>query len=154
MAKEAVPRLVGLAALEADLPDLIRVELYMEELAAQMAATEELLIMAVRRMEQLVQDREQRPANGETHREPCMQEAEEVPLPETWIMAQALEDPAAVEREEHCQTAPVFPLQQELPIPAVEAVAERHTGPEPLTMERPADPGSVLSAGDIKRRSR
>lgn len=145
---------MGLAALEADLPDLIRVELYMEELAAQMAATEELLIMAVRRMEQLVQDREQRPANGETHREPCMQEAEEVPLPETWIMAQALEDPAAVEREEHCQTAPVFPLQQELPIPAVEAVAERHTGPEPLTMERPADPGSVLSAGDIKRRSR
>lgn len=52
------------------------------------------------------------------------------------------------------QVTLVFLLQQELPIPAVEAVAERPTGPEPLTMERPADPGSVLSAGDIKRRSR
>lgn len=145
---------MGLAAQAVDPQGLIEKALYMAAQAVLTAETEELLIMAVRRMEQLVQDREQRPANGETHREPCMQEAEEVPLPETWIMAQALEDPAAVEREEHCQTAPVFPLQQELPIPAVEAVAERHTGPEPLTMERPADPGSVLSAGDIKRRSR
>lgn len=141
-------------ALEADPQGLIETALYMAALAAQMAATEVLLTMAARVMEQLVPDREQQHVSGAVHQEHYMQEAEEVPLPETWIMAQALEDPAAVERAEHCQTAPVFPLQQELPIPAVEAVAERPTGPEPLTMERPADPGSVLSAGDIKRRSR
>lgn len=80
MAKEAVPRLVGLAALEADLPDLIRVELYMEELAAQMAATEVLLTMAARVMEQLVPDREQQHVSGAVHQEHYMQEAEEVRL--------------------------------------------------------------------------
>lgn len=52
------------------------------------------------------------------------------------------------------QVTLVFLLHLELLILAEVVVAERHTGPEPLTMERPADPGSVLSAGDIKRRSR
>ena len=71
---------MGLAALEADLPDLIRVELYMEELAAQMAATEVLLTMAARVMEQLVPDREQQHVSGAVHQEHYMQEAEEVRL--------------------------------------------------------------------------
>ena len=49
------------------------------------------------------------------------------------------------------QVTLVFLLHLELLILAEVVVAERHTGPEPLTMEHP---GSVLSAGDIKRRSR
>lgn len=52
----------------------------MEELAAQMAATEVLLTMAARVMEQLVPDREQQHVSGAVHQEHYMQEAEEVRL--------------------------------------------------------------------------
>ena len=59
-------------ALEADPQGLIE--------TAQMAATEVLLTMAARVMEQLVPDREQQHVSGAVHQEHYMQEAEEVRL--------------------------------------------------------------------------
>ena len=79
-AKEAVPRPADLVALEADPQGLIETALYMAALAAQMAATEVLLTMAARVMEQLVSDREQQHVSGAVHQEHYMQEAEEVRL--------------------------------------------------------------------------
>ena len=67
-------------ALEADPQGLIEKPLYMAALAAQMAATEVLLTMAARVMEQLVPDREQQHVSGAVHQEHYMQEAEEVRL--------------------------------------------------------------------------
>ena len=52
----------------------------MEGLAAQMAATEVLLTITARVMEQLVLDREQQPVNGEAHWELYMQEVVAVRL--------------------------------------------------------------------------
>ena len=67
-------------ALDGDPQGLIETALYMAALAAQMAATEVLLTMAARVMEQLVPDREQQHVSGAVHQEHYMQEAEEVRL--------------------------------------------------------------------------